>query len=312
MPSVERHSWRDFLAPRYWPTWLGLALLRALALLPLPVIAPLGWGLGMLLYLGHAGRRHVVRANIAGCFPSWSARQRARLVRRHYRAFGQTVLSMGIALWAGTRRLHRLARMRGAQHYTHALAAGRPIILLAPHFLGLDFGGLRLSTERPMVTVYRHPDNALLAHVVQRARSRYGAHLVEHNKPFITLVRLVRKGLPLYYLPDQDAGRRRAVFAPFFGVPASTFAAVARLAQATEAVVLACFTRQLPWGRGYEIIFRPALANFPSGDAVADATRINREIEACVLEAPEQYFWLHKRFKTRPEGEPDFYRRSIP
>jgi KDO2-lipid IV(A) lauroyltransferase len=307
--NAPAKTWRDFLAPRHWPTWLGLALLRLWSLLPMPVLAPFGWALGLVVYAAHAGRRHVVRTNIAACFPELSRTQQARLVRAHYRAFGQTVVTGGITLWAGERRLRRLVRVRSHEHYERALRAGQNIILLAPHFLGLDLGGLRLACERRMLSVYRHPDNTLLAFVVERARSRYGGYLVEHNKPFLSLVRQVRQGLPLYYLPDQDAGRRRAVFAPFFGIAASTFAAVPRLAELTQAVVMVCYTRLLPWGRGAEVIFRPPLANYPSGDPVADAARMNSEIEECVQQAPEQYFWLHKRFKTRPEGEPDFYRR---
>lgn len=309
MVDAHAKSWRDFLAPRHWPTWIGLGLLGLWSLLPMPLIAPVGWALGLLLYAVHAGRRHVVQTNIARCFPDLSRVEQARLVRAHYQAFGQTVMTSGITLWASKRRLRRLVHVRGIEHYEAPRRAGKNIILLAPNFLGLDLGGIRLSSERPMLSVYRHPDNELLAYIVERARSRHGAYLVEHNRPFLTLVRQIRQGLPLYYLPDQDAGRRRAVFAPFFGIPASTFAAVPRLAELADATVLLCFTRLLPWGRGAEVIFRPPLANYPSGDAVADATAMNREIEECVKLAPEQYFWLHKRFKTRPEGEADFYRR---
>jgi KDO2-lipid IV(A) lauroyltransferase len=306
--GADRKSWRDFLAPRYWPTWLGVGVLRGLSLLPLPVLAALGAGVGMLFYALHAGRRRVVRTNIARCFPQLSPPEQARLVRAQYRRAGQAVFDLGVAWWASLGRLQRLTRFRGREHYERALADGRSIILLAPHFFGMDLGGIRLSAERPMVSVFRHPDNALIAFLMQRARSRFGGHLVEHNKPFKALVRLVRDGKPLYYLPDQDAGRRNAVFAPFFGIPAATFAVLPRLAEMTDAVVMACFTRQLPRGGGYEIIFRAPLENFPSGDVLADTTRMNREIEECVRVVPEQYFWLHKRFKTRPEGEPRFYR----
>jgi KDO2-lipid IV(A) lauroyltransferase len=306
--GAESKSWRDYLAPRYWPTWLGVGVLRGLSLLPLPLLATLGAGVGMLFYALHAGRRRVVRTNITRCFPQLPAHEQARLVRAQYRRAGQAVFDLGVAWWGSLARLKRLTRFRGREHYERALADGRNIILLAPHFFGMDLGGIRLSAERPMVSVFRHPDNALIAFLMQRARSRFGGHLVEHNKPFKALVRLVRDGKPLYYLPDQDAGRRNAVFAPFFGIPAATFAVLPRLAKMTDAVVMACFTRQLPRGGGYEIIFRAPLENFPSGDVVADTTRMNREIEECVRVAPEQYFWLHKRFKTRPEGEPRFYR----
>jgi KDO2-lipid IV(A) lauroyltransferase len=158
-----------------------------------------------------------------------------------------------------------------------------------------------------MVTVFRHPVNELLSVVMERARSRFQLNLVEHIKPLTALVRQTKKGVPLYYLPDQDAGPRQSVFAPFFGIPAATFVVLPRLAEMTDAVVIPCITRQRSWGRGYEINFRPPLNHFPSGDPVADTTRMNREIEAAVREMPEQYFWLHKRFKTRPKGEPAFY-----
>lgn len=300
----------DFIHPRHWLTWVGLGFMRAMSWLPLPVIAVFGGALGMLLYALHAPRRHVVRVNIQRCFPELPPRVQARLVHRHFRAFGQTVLDIGIAWWASKSRLKRITRFRGYAHFDQALRVKRNIVLLAPHFLGLDIGGIRTSMERPVVSVFRHPDNALVARMMHRARARFGARLVEHNKSFTALVKQTKKGVPLYYLPDQDAGHRNSVFAPFFGIPAATFAVLPRIAKMTDAVVIPCITRQLAWGRGYEIEFRPPLKNFPSGDALADATRMNQEIQIAVRESPEQYFWLHKRFKTRPKGEPDFYSAS--
>ncbi|MGA9033221.1 MAG: hypothetical protein WB402_11950 [Sulfuricaulis sp.] len=296
-----------FLHPRWWPTWIGLGFMRGVSWLPLPVIALFGRALGMLLYALHASRRHVVHVNIRLCFPELSPNVQARIARKHFRAFGQTLLDIGIGWWASESRLRRLTHFRGREHYDQALRENKNIILLAPHFLGLDIGGIRTSAERPVISVFRHPDNKLLAHVMYRARARFGAHLVEHNKPFTALVKQTKKGVPLYYLPDQDAGRRNSVFAPFFGIPAATFIVLPRLAEMTNAVVIPCITRQLSGGRGYEINFRPSLNNFPSGDPVADTTRMNREIEEAVREMPEQYFWLHKRFKTRPKGDPGFY-----
>jgi len=300
----------DFTHPRYWPTWAGLGFMRVVSWLPLPLVALAGGALGMLLYVLHAGRRHVVQVNVRLCFPELSPGAQARIARRHFRAFGQTLLDIGISWWSSASRLRRLTRFRGREHYDNALRENKNIILLAPHFLGLEYGGIRLSIERPMVTVFRHPVNKLLSVVMERARSRFYLRLVEHIQSFTALVKQTKKGVPLYYLPDQDAGPRQSVFAPFFGVPAATFVVLPRLAQMTDAVVIPCVTRQLSWGRGYEIEFRPPLKNFPSGDAVSDTTRMNKEIEKAVREKPEQYFWLHKRFKTRPKGESDFYKRD--
>jgi KDO2-lipid IV(A) lauroyltransferase len=305
MADIRLNQYRH---PRYWPTWIGLAVMRLVSWLPLPLIALAGGALGMLLYALHAKRRHIVNVNIRRCFPELPPRQQARIARRHFRAFGQTLLDIGIAWWASESRIKRLTRFRGRDHYDRALRENKNIILLAPHFLGLEYGGIRLSTERPMVTVFRHPVNKLLSVVMERARSRFQLRLVEHIKPLTTLVRQMKSHVPLYYLPDQDAGLRQSVFAPFFGIPAATFAVLPRFAEMTGAVVIPCITRQLSWGRGYEIDFRPPLNNYPSGDPVADTTRMNKEIEDAVRERPEQYFWLHKRFKTRPKGEKDFYK----
>lgn len=299
-----------FRHPRYWLTWIGLAFMRVVSWLPLPLIAAVGGALGMLLYALHAGRRHIVNVNVRRCFPELSSFEQARIARKHFRAFGQTLLDIGIAWWASAARLKRLTRFRGREHYDRALRENKNIILLAPHFLGLEYGGMRLSIDHPMVTVFRHPVNELLSVVMERTRSRFQLNLVEHIKPLTALVRQTKKGVPLYYLPDQDAGRRNSVFAPFFGIPAATFVVLPRIAGMTNAVVIPCITRQLSWGRGYEITFYPPLENFPSGDAVADTTRMNKEIEEAVREMPEQYFWLHKRFKTRPKGEKDFYKKD--
>lgn len=284
--------------------------MRAISVLPLPLLAVLGAGLGLLLYAIYAPRREVVRINIERCFPELSRRARARLVRRHFAAFGQTALDIWIAWWGSPRRLKRLVSFRGLEHYTAAVSQRRNVILLAPHFIGLEFGGVRLSLDTPLVSVFRHPDNEILRRLIKNGRTRFRARIVPHNKPFTALVRAVKSGMPLYYLPDQDAGRRHAVFAPFFGIPAATFPALARLARMTGAVVIPCVTYQRPWGRGYETVFQPPLAGFPSGDDVADTARMNAEIEKAVRRHPAQYFWLHKRFKTRPQGEGPFYPKA--
>lgn len=158
-----------------------------------------------------------------------------------------------------------------------------------------------------MCAVFRHVDNEVLRLFMEKGRTRFGLTLIAYNKPLITLVKRVREGLPLYYLPDQDARKRSPVFAPFFGIPTATFTALGRLAKITDAVVVPCFCRQLPGGKGYEIAFKPPLAGFPTNDPVKDAERMNQEIERAVRETPEQYFWLHRRFKTRPAGEASFY-----
>jgi len=297
----------NWLHPRHWPTWLGIGFLRVTALLPLPLSWLLGSALGQLLYYLHGPRRRIARRNIAACFPELDGREHRRLVQAHFRALGAVGLTLGIGWWASAARLRRLTRYRNREVLDRALAAKRPVILLAPHFIGLEMGGMRISQDHLVVSMYKRAKNPLFDRYMRRGRERYGVVMIERNAELRPMIRLLRAGRPFYYLPDQDPGRRGSVFAPFFGIPTATVTALARIAQLADALVIPCFTRQLPYGQGYEIIFQPPLENFPSGDELADATRMNQAIEAGVREMPEQYFWVHKRFKTRPDNEPKFY-----
>jgi len=217
------------------------------------------------------------------------------------------VLAGGIAWWGSPARLRRLTRFHNREVYDAARAAGRGVIVLAPHFLGLEHGGLRLSMSTPMCSMYQRHKNPLLDAFIKRRRARFGAIQFDRRRTPKSMLRLIRAGRPFYYLPDQDPGRGKGVFAPFFGVPAATFATLGRLAGITRAVVIPCATRLLPGGRGFEVMFGDPLTDFPSGDDVADATQMNRAIEALVMRAPAQYLWSHRRFKTRPAGEAAFY-----
>ncbi len=304
----QKNSVWPLLHPRYWLSWVGLAVMRLLSLLPLPLLWLLGSALGGLLYLLHRSRRHIVLRNIEGCFPQLEGRAQRRMARQHFYSVGQAALCTGIAWWGSKSRLERLVRCRDRHHYDQALAQGRPVILLSAHFVGMEVGGMYLSRERPMVDMYRRANNKLFDAVFKHGRVRFGGTVVERSEGLKPIIRLLRDGVVFIYLLDQDPGRRNTVFVPFFGVPAATLTALGRLTRITDAIVVPCFMRQLPRGQGYEVIFKPALDNFPTGDDTADALRMNQEIEKGVLDMPEQYFWVHKRFKTRPEGEANFYR----
>ncbi len=299
----------SFLHPRYWPSWLGYAFLRTAALLPLPVIWALGGAIGELFYLLHAERRHITRVNLRLCFPELGERARNTIARRHFREFMRASLTVPIAWWGSVSRLNRLVRCRDCHYLDDALSAGRRIILLAPHFVGMEIGGIYLASSRhsQFVNLYKRPKNPLLDYLISQRRTRFGGVLVERMEGLRPAIQGIKRGLVFYYLPDQDQGSSGAVFAPFFGVQAATLTSLGRLAAITGAVVIPCFTRQLGYGRGYEVIFRPPLDNFPSGDERADARRMNHEIEIGVREMPEQYFWVHRRFKTRPPGSPSLY-----
>ena len=294
-------------APRYWLAWLFAGLLRVVSLLPLPVLALAGAALGALGYVFAHRMRRVASINIGLCFPELDARTQRRYVRRHFLWLGVSLASVGVGWWGSARRLRRLVRITDRHYYDAAQGAHRNIILLAPHFLALDVGGIRLSIEQPVVSMYRAAKNPVTDCLLRR-RARFGATLIERSAHLKSLIRLLRSGMPFYYLPDQDPGGGDTAFAPFFGVPTATVTALSRMARLADASVLPCVTRIRPWGRGYDLQFYPPLAPYPSDDPVADATRMNATVETAVRASPTQYLWVYKRFKTRPSaGERSFY-----
>lgn len=287
-------------------TRLGLGVIWLLHFLPLAMLAPLGRAVGMLLYVFAGERRRVAQTNLALCFPQWSDVERTRIARRHFQAFGRGLLEHGLLWWSGRERLQRLIRVEGLEHWQ--AVADRPVIWLAPHFVGLDMGGTRIITEWRGVSVYSRQKSPLFDRVLLHGRTRFVKPvLFSRHDSIRAVVRAMREGLPFYYLPDMDLGSRDAVFVPFFGVPAATITGLSRIARLARAVVVPAVTRQLPGGQGYVLTFHPAWKDFPTDDVEADTRRMNAFIEERVQEMPEQYFWLHKRFKTRPPGEPGFY-----
>jgi KDO2-lipid IV(A) lauroyltransferase len=287
-------------------TRLALAFVWLLHWLPLPLLAAVGRSFGRLLFRLGRERREVTLTNLRLCFPQLGEAERLALAKRHFEAFGRSVLERGILWWSSRERIQRLVRIEGLEHYR--VVADRPVIWLAPHFVGLDMGGVRLTTEFPLVSMYSRQKNPLVDRLLLHSRTRFGnSPMASRQDGLKPVVREMRKGLPFYYLPDMDFGARDAVFVPFFGVPAATITAMSRLAKITGAAVVPCVTRQLPAGAGYVATFHPAWEGFPSGDVEADTRRMNAFIEAEVRKMPEQYFWLHKRFKTRPPGEKRVY-----
>jgi KDO2-lipid IV(A) lauroyltransferase len=287
-------------------TRIALALVWLLHWLPLSLLAAVGRGFGRLLFSLGRERRRVTLTNLRLCFPQLTADERLALARRHFEAFGRSVLERGILWWSGRERIQRLVRIEGIEHWR--AVADRPVIWLAPHFVGLDMGGVRLTTEFPLVSMYSRQKNPLVDQLLLHSRTRFGnSPMASRQDGLKPVVREMRKGLPFYYLPDMDFGARDAVFVPFFGVPTATVTALSRLAKITGAAVVPCITRQLPGGAGYVASFHPAWQDFPSDDVEADTRRMNAFIEAEVLKMPEQYYWLHKRFKTRPPGEKGVY-----
>lgn len=308
LPTYAVKSCSELKAPRYWLSWFGFFLARLVSLLPLPVIAVIGGVLGELLFLILPSRRRVALKNISTCFPQMGRYRVWKLARKNYRAMCQAIFDTAISWWSSDARLRRLTRFSGREIYDEALQGDRPIILLMGHFIVMEVGGLALSMERPLIDIYKAPSNPVAHLLAVHGLNRSGfATLVEKSEGLKPVIRAMRAGEPLCYLPDQDQGRENSVFVPFFGIPAATLSLLGKLAKSTGAVVIPCFARQLPWGRGYEVVFDKPLENFPVGDEALDAERMNQVIETAIRKMPDQYFWVHKRFKTRPEGEGNFY-----
>lgn len=293
--------------PRYWASWLAVGLIHLLGRLPFPLIWAMGQVIGRIGSLVARDRRAVARANLAICLPDTSTEVRERILRRHFGWLGVAALAGGVGWGISRRRLRRLVRLVGRERIDSRIEAGRPVILLAPHFVGLELGSAALAgLVHPGVYMYQRIRDPVMDLQVRRARSQYGSIAVERSDDLRPLVREIRRGTPFFYLPDQDAGRR-GIFVPFCGRTASTVPTLGRLAAMTGAVVIPTFARFLPWGRGLEVSFDPPIEPFPSGDPEIDAARMNQVIESRIHTMPEQYFWVHRRFKTRPEGEDPIY-----
>lgn len=287
-------------------TRLGLALIWLLHFLPLPVLAPLGRALGSALFFVARERRKVALTNIKLCFPDQTDTEIRQLAHRHFRTLGRSLLEHGLLWWSSRSRLQRLVRVEGLEHWQ--AVAGRPVIWLAPHFVGLDMGGTRIITEWRGVSVYSNQKDSTFNRILLSGRTRFVEPLLFSRQDGIRpVVRAIRTGLPFYYLPDMDFGGRDSIFVPFFGVQAATITGLSRIARMAGAVVVPAVTQQLPGAQGYVLRFYPAWDNFPTDDLERDVRRMNAFIEERVLEMPEQYLWLHKRFKTRPAGEARYY-----
>jgi KDO2-lipid IV(A) lauroyltransferase len=282
-----------------------VGILWLLHWLPLPALRGLGSLLGRMLYVFGHERRRVALINLRLCFPEQSEPQREALAKRHFIAFAQAVLDRTLGWWASQERLERLIRITGSEHLL--AADGKPLILLSPHFVGLDAGASRISMLVAGCTVFSHQKNPLFNRLLFNGRQRFNrALLLSRQDGMRKIIKAMKEGYPFYYLPDLDFGPKDSIFVPFFGVPAATIPGVSRLARLTGAKVVACITRQV--ADGYEVEVTPPWDNFPGESVEADTETVNRYIESQVLRMPEQYFWLHKRFKTRPPGEKRFYK----
>lgn len=288
---------------------LLLGLMWLLHWLPLPLLGRLGEGVGSLLFVLMRARRHITLTNLRLCLPDLSQAERNAIAKQHFQAYARSVLERGILWWGSQARLRRLIRVV-PQVPVDAIAA-RPTILLCPHFVGLDVAGVAVMLESSLCSIYTPQRNRTFDAALRHGRSRFRpVQLFSRSEGIKPILRAMRQRVPFFMLPDMDFGTQDAEFVPFFGIPAATLTAPARIAELTGAQVIPVVATYLPHYQGWQVQFYPAVENYPGDDLMAATRAMNAFIEQRILEAPAEYFWTHKRFKTRPPGVASVYARA--
>ncbi len=291
------------LLSRFW-----IAVVKSLRWMPMGGRKALADLIALIFWLVIPKRRHVTLTNLRLCFPQKTEAERRRIARSFYRKLMRAALDHGV-LWSGTRdEVARLVRFENIETITDTVAAGEHLIVIAPHFVGLDAAGIGLNLHVRGCSLYQQQANPAWDEAALEGRMRFSNPelIAKHGRGDLKdVIRAMRKGLPFYYLPDLDHGRRNSIFVPFFGVPAATIPMACRLARITKARVCMCIAEMTP--EGYTVHISHLWENYPTGDVQADTRRITAELEKWILKFPDQYLWSHRRFKTRPEGEPSVY-----
>jgi KDO2-lipid IV(A) lauroyltransferase len=302
----DRKPLTSYWGPRYWPVWLGMGLLRLLCLLPHRTALATGRLFGRIAHRVGGSRRAIVRRNIELCFPDLSPEQRDALAYEHFKALGMTLIEMGLGRWASDRHLQSITRLTGIEHVRRALDSGRGVILLSAHFTTLEIMGRVLSQHiPPFDAVFRQNRSEFMTELQRTGRERSAETTIE-KRDIKKMVRSLRQARLVWYAPDQSYNRKGAAVIPFFGVPAMHTTATSTLARLGDAAVVPFFPRRLE-DSSYEMTLLPALEDFPGDDPVNDTRRYLELLEQHVRTCPEQYFWVHKKFKDLPDGYPDYY-----
>lgn len=294
-----------YLAPRFWSVWVLMGLLRVVAFLPLSWLVLIGSGVGELYYWLSPRRRKIAEINLKIAFADAGAAEIRSTSKACFRNLGVGVFELGLTWWRSD-KVASLCEVEGLRHLHAAASRGKGVIILTAHFSCLEVGGPLINQQVPLQAMYKRPHNELFGKFMQRGRARYTHAIVEYHKP-IALIKGLKKGYATWYAPDQDFGQKDTVFVPFFGVQATALTAPARIAKMSGAAVVPYYIARKPDASGYRMVFLPPLEDFPTGDAVRDAERINGIIEDMIMRNPRQYLWVHQRYKNRPDGRRGMY-----
>jgi KDO2-lipid IV(A) lauroyltransferase len=297
------------LSPYYWPTWLGVVVLRGMAWLPYPLMLRVGRAIGGVARWLAPRQCWVVRRNLELCLPEWSDAQRHDLLVAHFRALGESLCDFAMTWWSPDARIRSLCQVEGIEHLDAALAKGRGAIVLTGHFTTLEISARILTTLRPVSALFKTLHNPALAFISERGRARHAARAIPYDD-IRGMIAALRRNEAVWYAPDQSFRKKGAVLVKLFGVPAPSNPNTTRLAELTGAPVLYMSHERLPDAAGYRMVIHAPMDNFPSGDGAADLERLHACIEADMRRTPAQYWWIHRRFKPLTAGDPDPYARQ--
>ncbi len=302
------HFRAAFFHPRFWLLWLGLGVLWLVVQLPYKVQLCIGRVLGGLMYRVAGDRRRIAARNLELCFPEKTAAERERLLKDNFASTGIAFFEMAMSWWWSKPRLAKLAHVEGLEHLEHAQREGKGVILMAFHFTTLEIGAALLGQKHTIDGMYREHNNPLFDFIQRRGRERHNSDSLAVERDDVRgMLKLLRSGRAIWYAPDQDYGSKQSIFVPLFGIPAATVTATSKFAKLGKAQVVPFTQQRLADGSGYKLVIHAPLSDFPGESDEADCLRINQWVERAIRECPEQYLWAHRRFKTRPPGEPKLY-----
>lgn len=302
------HFRAAFFHPKFWLLWLGLGVLWLVVQLPYKVQLCIGRVLGGLMYRVAGDRRRIAARNLELCFPEKTAAERERLLKENFASTGIAFFEMAMSWWWSKPRLAKLAHVEGLEHLEHAQREGKGVILMAFHFTTLEIGAALLGQKHTIDGMYREHNNPLFDFIQRRGRERHNADSLAVERDDVRgMLKLLRSGRAIWYAPDQDYGAKQSIFVPLFGIPAATVTATNKFAKLGKAQVVPFTQQRLADGSGYKLVIHAPLSDFPGESDEADCLRINQWVERAIRECPEQYLWAHRRFKTRPPGEPKLY-----
>ena len=283
-----------------------MSLARLLRLLPYRLQIAMGPLLGRLFMLTNPYRQLIVKTNLGLCFPQQTDRERQQLYARFVKSTGISLVEEAASIWAPNKFFDGMGNVQGLEHIEAAQQQGKGVLLLSGHFCSVDFAGRALLRHHPLCFTYQELRNPLSNHILTNARTKFAGCII-HRHDIRGFIKALKAGKVVWYAPDQSLARKDSVFAPFFGIQTNTLTATTKLAKMTGAAVLPFEIKRLPDASGYALTIQPPLEDFPGDSETADATRFNALLEAQVRKNPEQYLWLHRRFKHRPEGEQKLY-----